>query len=103
MALWILTPLTYARDYTSAFGACLEAAITVCIAIFVISLTLMITNFLTTLFWSILGSLLPFVIPIGITEPISALVDIAAELFLFSIVLGYSWTKTREHFGRGPR
>ena len=100
LVLWILTPLTYARDTASAIGSCIEAAITVVISLVVLKITMIVTAFVTSTFWSAIGWVVPFAIPDWIRVPFDALASIAAELFFFTLILGYTWTKARDHFGR---
>ena len=100
LLLWVLTPLTYARDTTSAVGSCVEAAFTAFVVLLVLKITMIATSAATHFFWTAFGWVVPFVVPEWIRAPFDALASIGAELFFFTLILGYTWTKTREHFGR---
>jgi len=100
VVLWILTPLSYARDTPSAIGAGFEAGLTLVVALFVLKVTLFATHFATSIFWSAVGWAVPVAIPDWIRAPFDLLAAIGAELFFFTLFLGYTWAKAREHFGR---
>ena len=52
IALWVITPLTYARDMPSAIGSSIEAAITVVVSVFVMKMTMFFAGVMTV---SLLG------------------------------------------------
>lgn len=100
VALWLLTPLTYARDLSSTVGACIEAVITLLVAWFVIAITLACTNLVAGILVTVIISIVPFDLPVWIVGPFQALASIAAELALATLFLGYTWSKAQEHYGR---
>jgi len=99
-ALWALTPLSYARDRASAIGSCLEAALKVAVTIFVVKLTVFVTRIVTSLMWWALEGFFPLEVPERIKLIVGALAELSAEVALLAVLLGYTWTKAREHFGR---
>ena len=99
-ALWILTPLSYARDRASAIGAFIEGAITVFVAVFVTEIAMLAINLATGILWGIVGGIVPFEIPEWIRALTDVLTNLAGEFAFFSLVVGYTWSKAQQHHGR---
>jgi hypothetical protein len=100
ITLWVMTSLTYARDFSTGLAAAIEAAVTVFVSVIAIKISLAFAGMGTRILWSILGGFVPFGIPDWIRQPVNALIETGAALGLLVLFLGYTWTKAREHFGR---
>ncbi|MEM7309959.1 MAG: hypothetical protein AAF682_25010 [Planctomycetota bacterium] len=100
IALWVLTPWTYARDAGSAAGASFEAGFTALISLFVFKLTLFFADIASDALWWLARRIAFFELPLWLRQVVNVVADVGAELTVLAIFLGYTWTKAHEHFGR---
>ncbi|MEO0996439.1 MAG: hypothetical protein AAFX58_02865 [Pseudomonadota bacterium] len=100
VCVWMLLPIANSHDVKTMAGSAIEAATTAAISILVIRVSLYVTDQITDALWGALAALLPFAIPEALMVIVEFLIDIAAELFLMAVLLGYAWSRTRRQFMR---
>ena len=103
VCLWILTPLAYARGRSAVLESAVEAAVTMLVAVVVLKVTLFFTNLATRAFWWLVREYVALPVPEWLQVTTSALAAVGAEVFFLGVLLGYTWSKNREHYGRWAR
>ncbi len=98
IAIWVLTPLTYTRQLTSALGPWIEAAVSAIVSIVVLKFTAYFAGWFMALIWGLLANMIPFEFPEAAESIFGTVTDTIAELTFTTILIGYAWTKARENF-----
>ena len=100
VALWLLTPLVWARDRVAAFGALGESTLTFGVAWFVLGVTRVVARIVLAIVWEIAEGFVPFTIPAVVIEVVDAITRVSATGLPFAVYAGYVWERNREFFGR---
>lgn len=100
VCVWMLLPIANSHNVETLFGPAFEAAITAAVSIFTIKMSLYVTNLITDIIWDIVLGLVPLEIPERLQQIINALINIGAEVFFVTVLLGYAWARTRKQFMR---
>lgn len=100
VCVWMLLPIANSRGVKALFRSALEAGITAAVSILTIKLSLFVTDQITDAMWGALAAMLPFTIPEQLKQVIDFFVDIGAEIFFVTVLLGYAWSRTRDQFMR---
>jgi hypothetical protein len=100
ICVWILLPIANSRDVETLFRSGFAAAITAAVSIFTIKLSLYLTNLMTDFLWSLAIKIVPIDIPAWLQATINAFINVGAELFFMAVLLGYTWSRTRQQFMR---
>ncbi|HIG27297.1 MAG TPA: hypothetical protein EYQ50_05680 [Verrucomicrobiales bacterium] len=98
LSLWILTALVHSRKLEAAIGPAIAIMFTVFFCIIALKFALYFTRFLVDFGWSFLFSLVGVNIPEWLKNLVDELVEMGAQLFFFSIMLGYGWVNARRQF-----
>jgi hypothetical protein len=96
----MLLPIANSRGVKALFSSAVEAGITAAVSILAIRISLYVTDQITDAMWGVLASMLPFAIPEQLMQVIDFFVDIGAEVFFVTVLLGYAWSRTRHQFMR---
>jgi hypothetical protein len=100
VCVWMLLPIANSRGVKALFSSAVEAGITAAVSILAIRISLYVTDQITDAMWGVLASMLPFAIPEQLMQVIDFFVDIGAEVFFVTVLLGYAWSRTRHQFMR---
>ena len=100
VCLWMLLPIADSHDLESLCKSAFESAVAAAVSIFTIKLSLYLTNLFTDLVWGIVTALLPLEIPERLQQVITFFISFGAEVFFVAVMLGYAWSRTRQHFMR---
>ena len=100
VCVWMLLPIANSHNVETFFGPAFEAAITAAVSIFTIKLSLYLTNMMMDVIWGVVFSLVPFEIPERLQQVINFLINVGAEVFFVTVLLGYAWARTRTQFMR---
>jgi hypothetical protein len=100
IALWLLGPLAYSRDISTAFSSAIETIITVIFSMFGVKLALMISGIASSTLWSVTLGLLAIDAIQGLKPAFSWCVGLFTQLGLLGLLISFSWTRARVQFQR---
>jgi ABC-type Fe3+-siderophore transport system permease subunit len=100
ICVWMLLPIGHSQDVEALFKSAFKSGITAAVSIFTIKLSLALTNLVTDAVFGALTNLLPFEFPERLQQLISSVINVGAEVFFVTVLLGYAWSRTRQQFMR---